>query len=181
MLQRQNGKFCYFPHTRQEIIDILSAYKYSLNPTAISNGYRTLDGLNAHNYNSNDVDREIKLLSSKLESRFGIFEHDIPPYDVKDCGSVDEQKMLGETELKQFIKDNTDFLDREVFVVEGTIDDTIYNKGTISLFVDKQTGILLKYEYKTDVSIVTMEMEQIAIDQDDQDDFYLEYIKNKKN
>lgn len=49
------------------------------------------------------------------------------------------------------------------------------------LFVDKQTGILLKYEYKTDVSIVTMEMEQIAIDQDDQDDFYLEYIKNKKN
>ena len=79
------------------------------------------------------------------------------------------------------IKDNTDFIDREVFVVEGTIDDTVYNKGTISLFVDKQTGILLKYEYKTDVSTVTMEMEQIAIDQDDQDDFYLEYIKNKKN
>ena len=79
------------------------------------------------------------------------------------------------------IKDNTDFIDREVFVVEGTIDDTVYNKGTISLFVDKQTGILLKYEYKTDVSIVTMEMEQIAIDQDEQDDFYLEYIKNKKN
>lgn len=48
MLQRQNGKFCYFPHIRQEIIDILSAYKYSLSPTAISNGYRTLDGLNAH-------------------------------------------------------------------------------------------------------------------------------------
>ena len=107
MLQRQNGKFCYFPHIRQEIIDILSAYKYSLSPTAISNGYRTLDGLNAHNYNSNDVDREIKLLPSKLESRFGIVEHDIPPYDTKDDGSVDEQKMLGETELKQFIKDNT--------------------------------------------------------------------------
>lgn len=33
------------------------------------------------------------------------------------------------------IKDNTDFIDREVFVVEGTIDDTVYNKGTISLFV----------------------------------------------
>lgn len=107
MLQRQNGKFCYFPHIRQEIIDILSAYKYSLSPTAISNGYRTLDGLNAHNYNSNDVDREIKLLPSKLENRFGIVEHDIPPYDTKDDGSVDEQKMLGETELKQFIKDNT--------------------------------------------------------------------------
>lgn len=79
------------------------------------------------------------------------------------------------------ITEKSTFLNREVFVVEGTIDDTIYNKGTISLFVDKQTGILLKYEYKTDVSTVTMEMKQIAIDQNAQDDFYLEFIKNKKN
>lgn len=107
MLKRQNGKFCYFPHTKQEIIDILSAYKYSLNPMSGSNSYRTLDGLNARNYNSSDVDREIKLLPSILESRFEIFEHDIPSYDMKDDGSVDEKKMLGEEDLKQYIRDNT--------------------------------------------------------------------------
>lgn len=107
MLQRQNGKFCYFPHIKQEVIDILYAYKCSLNPEATSNSDRTLDGLNRRGYNANDVDREIKLLPSILESRFGIVEHDIPSYDTKDDGSVDEKKMLGETELKQFIRNNT--------------------------------------------------------------------------
>ena len=107
MLKRQNGKFCYFPHIRQELVDILLAYKRSLNPRASSNSYRTLDGLNARNYKSSDVEREIKLLPSALESRFGIVEHDIPSYDIKDDGSVDEQKILAETKLKQYIRDNT--------------------------------------------------------------------------
>ncbi len=107
MLKRQNGKFGYFPHIKQEIIDILYAYKFSLNPLAISNSYRTLDGLNAQNYNSADVDREITILSSKLESIFGIIEHNVPPYDVKDDGSVDERKILDEEKLKQYIRDNT--------------------------------------------------------------------------
>lgn len=44
-----------------------------------------------------------------MENRFGIVERDIPPYDTKDDGSVDEQKMLGETELNQFIIDNTPY------------------------------------------------------------------------
>lgn len=107
MLQLQNGKFCYFPHVKQEIIDILYAYKCSLNAETSSNSYRTLDGLNARRYNPDDVDREIKLLPSILESRFGIIEHDIPAYDTKEDGSVDEQKMLGEAEIKQFIRENT--------------------------------------------------------------------------
>ena len=107
MLRQQNGKFCYFPHIKQELIDILYAYKHSLSPESTSNSYRTLDGLNAHGYNSSDVDREIKLLPSMLESRFGIVEHDIPLYDTKEDGSVDEKKVLDETNIKQFIRDNT--------------------------------------------------------------------------
>lgn len=107
MLKKQKGEFRYFPHTKQEITDILYAYKCSLNPSVYSNSYRTLDGLNARNYNSNDVDREISLLSSTLEHNFGIIEQEIPPYEIKKNGAVDEQKVLNENELKNYIRDNT--------------------------------------------------------------------------
>lgn len=107
MIKRQNGKFCYFPHIHQELVDILHAYKRSLNPRASFNRYRTLDGLNAKNFNSSDVEREISLLPSKLKNDFGIVEHDVPLYDMKEDGSVDEQKILAETELKQHIRNKT--------------------------------------------------------------------------
>ena len=107
MLKKQKGKFCFFPHTKQEITDILYAYKHSLNPSAFSNSYRTLDGLNARNYNSYDVDREISLLPSILERDFGIIEQEIPPYETKKNGAVNEEKVIDENALKNHIRDNT--------------------------------------------------------------------------
>ena len=105
-LKQQKGSFCYFPHTKQEVVDILYAYKCSLHLRSTSMSFRTLEGLNARNYNSSDVDREIYLLESSLQ-RFNIVEQDVPAYDTKSDGTVDKDKILAEAEIKQYIRDNT--------------------------------------------------------------------------
>ena len=107
MLKKQNGKFCYFPQTRQEIINILSAYKYSLSANSTTNGARTLEGLNAKGFSGSDVEREITWLQSKLENMFTIVEHELPVYIQKADGTVDETKVLGESEIQQYIRENT--------------------------------------------------------------------------
>lgn len=107
MLKKQNGQMYYFPHIKQEIIDILVAYRYSLNLTTLPNSYRTLDGLNARNYKVGDVDREINLLESILENKFGVIEQDTPEYETKEDGLVDTEKVIGESEIKQYIRENT--------------------------------------------------------------------------
>ena len=107
MLQKQKGKFAYFPHIKQEVINILSAYKHSLDPNSRTNGFRTLEGLNKKNYNADDVNREIMLLESTLENKWKVMERELPPYVTKEDGCVDENKVLGESELKQYIRDNT--------------------------------------------------------------------------
>lgn len=107
MLKKQNGKFCYFPQTRQEIINILSAYKYSLSANSTTNGARTLEGLNEKGFSGSDVEREITWLQSKLENVFTIVEHELPAYVQKVDGTVDEAKVLGESEIQQYIRENT--------------------------------------------------------------------------
>lgn len=72
---------------------------------------------------------------------------------------------------------NTSFLEKETFLVEGSINQEYYNPGSISMIVDKQTGILLKYQYTTDISSVEMVMEELLIDQAADEDYYLKYIK----
>lgn len=94
MLKKQNGRFCYFPHTRQELIDILYAYKYSLNANSTATGTRTLEGLNERGFNGSDVEREITLLQSKLKSLFSIEEQELPMYAQRADGAVDEKKLL---------------------------------------------------------------------------------------
>lgn len=107
MLKQQRAKLFYFPHIKQEIIDILTAYKYSLIPGSSSDSSKTLDGLNARGFDTSDVEREIQLLESNLEGSFGIIEHDLPGYATKADNTVDEAQVLGEEEIKQHIKDNT--------------------------------------------------------------------------
>lgn len=107
MLKRQKAKLYYFPHIKQEVIDVLTAYKYSLIPGVISENGRTLEGLNSRGFGISDVEREILLLESKLEASYHIVEHEIPLYATKPDNSVDESQVLGESEIKQYIKDNT--------------------------------------------------------------------------
>ena len=107
MLKKQNGKFCYFPQTRQEIVNILSAYKHSLSANTTTNGARTLEGLNEKGFSGSDVEREITLLQSKLENMFTVVEHELPMYVQKADGTVDEAKVLGEAEIQQYIRENT--------------------------------------------------------------------------
>ena len=107
MLKRQKAKLCYFPHIKQEAINILTAYKYSLISGAACAGGRTLEGLDLRGFNVSDVEREIQLLGSKLESEFNITERDRPTYATKADNSVDESQVLDEAGIKQYVKDNT--------------------------------------------------------------------------
>ncbi|MFQ6793070.1 MAG: hypothetical protein ACLRT4_09845 [Thomasclavelia sp.] len=79
------------------------------------------------------------------------------------------------------IKENALYLNREVFVIEGIIDDSIYNEGDIYMLVDKQTGILLKYKYTSDVSEVEMVMNRLEVDTSNNEDMYLKWIKKSEN
>ena len=107
MLKRQKATLCYFPNIKQEMINILTAYKYSLIPGCATDGTKTLEGLNARGFDTSDVEREIQLLESILESTFGIVLQNDPAYATKWDGTVDENQVLGEDEIKNFIKDNT--------------------------------------------------------------------------
>jgi len=107
MLKRQKAKLCYFPHIKQEIIGILTAYKYALASGTACIGGRTLEGLDRRGYNVSDVEREIQLLGSQLEGVFNIVEFDLPAYATKADDSVDESQVLDEAGIKQYIKENT--------------------------------------------------------------------------
>ena len=106
-IARQHGKICYFPHIKDEIISILTAYKHSLDGSKKTIKSRTLEGLDDKNYRSEDVEREISLLSTRLENKFKITEYAVPLYEQKADETVDESKILGEEEIKKYIKENT--------------------------------------------------------------------------
>ena len=105
MLRRQNCRFYYFPHVEQELQSVLHAYKYSLMSNN-SNSTRTLEGLNQKDFSPSDVERETVMLGHKLAA-LGLKEKRLPPYDIKQDGSVDERKVIDEVGLKQYIKANT--------------------------------------------------------------------------
>lgn len=86
-------------------------------------------------------------------------------------------RQLG-IDLNNFsIKGKDKFLDREVFLVEGKVINDLYSEGgIISLLIDQQTGIVLKYIRSSVNSQVEMEMENILIDSDNEDDLYEMYI-----
>lgn len=107
MLKRQKATLYYLPNIRQEMVNILTAYKYSLIPGSTTDGTKTLEGLNNRGFDTSDVEREILLFDSILESQFGILHHEKPIYATKSDGTVDESLVLGEDEIKLFIKDNT--------------------------------------------------------------------------
>lgn len=107
MLKRQNATLFYLPNIKQEMINILTAYKYSLIPGNYTEGLKTLEGLNSRSYDTSDVEREILILESKLESIFGIKKREMPAYATKSDHTVDESQVLGEAEIKQYIRDNT--------------------------------------------------------------------------
>lgn len=107
LLSQQHAKLYYFPHIKREIIDVLTAYKYSLISGKVSAGGRTLQGLDLRGFNISDVEREIQLFPSTLESFYNITEHSMPAYATKEDDTVDESQVLGEEQIKQYIRENT--------------------------------------------------------------------------
>lgn len=102
MLKRQNASFRYFPQTRNEIINILTAYKYSINSNVLSN--RTLDGLDAKHYIESDVDRLKNNFQVTLSRKYGIELTELPNYSQKSNGSVDERFVINEKDAELFVR-----------------------------------------------------------------------------
>lgn len=101
---------------------------------------------------------------------------DVAPYLLPEDIAL---RQLG-VSLENFnIKEKNNFLKREVFFVEGKIKNDLYVEGgTVSLLVDKETGIVLKYVRSSNNSRIEMKMESISIDGDREEDLYEKYIKS---
>lgn len=87
-------------------------------------------------------------------------------------------RQLGVDYSSFTIKGKTEFLERDVFKVEGIINNDLYTEGgTISMLIDQQTGIVLEYTRNSMNSKVEMKMESISIDEGGEIDLYSKYIK----
>lgn len=87
-------------------------------------------------------------------------------------------RQLGGDYSSFAIKGKTEFLGRDVFQVEGMINNDLYTEGgTISILIDQQTGIVLEYTRNSINSKVEMRMESISIDEGGEIDLYSKYIK----
>ena len=87
-------------------------------------------------------------------------------------------RQLGVDYSSFTIKGKTEFLERDVFQVEGIINNDLYTEGgTISMLIDQQTGIVLEYTRNSINSKVEMKMESISIDEGSEIDLYSKYIK----
>lgn len=87
-------------------------------------------------------------------------------------------RQLGVDYSSFTIKGKTEFLGRDVFQVEGIINNDLYTEGgTISMLIDQQTGIVLEYTRNSINSKVEMKMESISIDEGSEIDLYSKYIK----
>lgn len=76
------------------------------------------------------------------------------------------------------IKGKEIYLDRTVFLIEAKIDNDLYVEGaTLSMLVDQQTGVVLKYNRISNDSKVEMVIESISIDNDNEVDMYDKYVK----
>lgn len=100
-LKKHGARFGYFPSIRNELDGVLHAYKNSL--IYMTNTARTLDGLDEKNYSPSLVDDELIMLDGKL-SNHKIYEVDIPHYDQKQDGTVEEREVLDEAAIKNSIK-----------------------------------------------------------------------------
>lgn len=99
---------------------------------------------------------------------------DVAPYLLPEDIAL---RQLG-IEVDSFkIKGKEKYLNRDVFLIEGEINNNLYVEGgMISMLVDRQTGIILKYIRRGVNSKVEMEMKDILID-GEEIDLYKKYVK----
>lgn len=103
ILKKEGASFYYYPQTEHEIINILTAYQYSLKGKKQT--FRTLEGLDAKKYTYDGVERLKTSFSKKLEQSYGVKLHNLPSYAQKEDGSVDEGQVdISEREVFDYIK-----------------------------------------------------------------------------
>ena len=94
MLTEKGAKLFCFEHNVQEIISIMSAYKYALNNPYGSNSPHTLIAWDEQHYTVSDVERQISLLRTKI-SHLGITIREKPPVIDAESYPFNDDDFLG--------------------------------------------------------------------------------------
>lgn len=89
MLKKENAVLCMFEHNFEEVSDIIKAYKLCLVDPYNNRSTHTLEFFDEYQYKSNDVERFLSLLRSKITS-LGITIVGNPCYDEY---LIDEQRF----------------------------------------------------------------------------------------
>lgn len=100
-LEKQRGKFFYFPQTQHEVVGILNAYQRDLGHTS----YFTLEGLDEKKYASADVERLKHTWENKLNYTFGAKLSERPEYSKRSDGTIDTQTIIDEDDLVGYMKE----------------------------------------------------------------------------
>lgn len=93
-LQNQQGTFYFFPQTRDEVSNILKAYKRDI-------GYSTdvtLEGLDELKYSASDVDRIIRTWQQRLEDEYSTVLAPVPQNNERT-----HQPQIDEADLREFL------------------------------------------------------------------------------
>ena len=100
-LEKQRGKFFYFPQTQSEVAGILNAYQRDLGHTS----YFTLEGLDKKRYSSADVERLKHTWENKLNYTYNAKLAERPEYPKRTDGTIDIQSTIDEDDLVKYIKE----------------------------------------------------------------------------
>ena len=98
-LASQMGHFYFFPQTKNEINNILAAYKHHIGKVR----GQTLEGLDSKRYVASDVDRLMNTWEVHLANDFSTTIREVPEFTRKKDGSIDERYVINEDELDEFL------------------------------------------------------------------------------
>ena len=101
-LSDRKGTFAYFPQTEREIENVLGAYQHSIGRPS----YVTLEALDEQGYSKSDVERLKATWETNLKTKYNINLVSLPPYAVKNNSSIDEELVLNEAEVEQYLQQN---------------------------------------------------------------------------
>ena len=99
-LEKQKGRFFYFPQTQHEVERILNAYQRDIGRSSSV----TLEGLDERKYSTSDVQRLKQTWEGKLNSTFKASLAARPEYPKNPDGSIDDRYIINEDELAALLK-----------------------------------------------------------------------------
>lgn len=100
MLKSSGSSLYCFTHNYQEIVDVISAYKYCKQYPSNYNAPNTLELFDEMNFTINDIDSYLSLLKQRVQG-LGIKIVDTPSYEE----SLNQEALIDETGLEEILID----------------------------------------------------------------------------